>query len=101
MPPSPAAASAIADRHDASSVTSHVDRERRRSGFLRGGFEELASPREQGDVGAALREADPDATPEPARRTYDDGSHCCRPPRAVLSVSRRGRGGRTPRSPRR
>src|ERR671917_90207 len=57
MPPRPAAASAIASRHEVSSVTSHP------------------TAGEQRHLAAALAQADADAAPEPAGGTYNHGSH--------------------------
>ena len=75
MPPRPAAASSMAARHEASSVTSHSMTRRARPGLLGGVVQPLAAPGQQGDLVAALGEADPDAAPEPARRTHDHRSH--------------------------
>ena len=79
MPPSAVAASAIAARHDASSVTSHVDRDGVRTGLAGRGFESLAASGEQRHVRAPLGQADPDAAPKPARRADDDSSHVVPP----------------------
>ena len=75
MPPRPAAASAIAERHDASSVTSHSMTSVPGPASLAASSSRLAAPREQGDLVAALGEADPDAAPETARRADDHCSH--------------------------
>ena len=74
IPPSPAAASAIADRHDVSSVTSHSIASVEGPASFAASSRLFASPREQRDVRAPLGEADSDAAPEPARRAYDHGS---------------------------
>ena len=87
----------VGDRRPAGIFVGDValDRERRRPGFLRGVFEVLAPPGEQRNVRASLGEADPDATPEPARCTYHYGSQL-----APLSVWSTGTGGDRRQAPR-
>ena len=116
----------VRDRRSAGRLIGDVtlDHERVRPRLLRRGFEQVAPPRQQRHAGTPLREADPDAPPETAGRADDDGSHVVlllrllemrtrRQPAARKSrsrgsvatfgasrVSRGGRAGRTPTSPR-
>ena len=75
MPPSPAAASAMAAVHESASVTSHsMARVPAPASF--GGVDEALMPAgQQGDLGASLGQPDSDAATEPARGSHDYDSH--------------------------
>ena len=67
MPPSASAASLIADRHDASSVTSHSTAIALGPASFAAASMRCTTPGEQRDLIAALRKTDTDAAPEPTR----------------------------------